>query len=295
MRGIPEAIHQRVQTLLQQQVSSSIIIKDFSFIAGGCINNGGKLSTSEGRYFLKWNDASKFPGMFEAEAKGLKKLSATQSIYIPEVIGVSEAEGYQFLLLEFIDQSSRSANYWKDLGQQLATLHRTSSLFFGLDHSNYIGSLPQTNATNSSWVDFFIHQRLQVQLKLAMQSGLAEKSLLRNFDALYIKLPSLLPEEPPSLLHGDLWSGNVITSHNEAPCLIDPAVYFGHREMDLAMTQLFGGFNAEFLEAYHEEFPLLPEFHNRIDLYNLYPLLVHVNLFGSSYLAQVNSILKRFV
>ncbi len=292
---VPEVIQHGVVSLLKQKIADTLTLKDFSFTGGGCINNGGRLTTSHGTYFLKWNDADKFPEMFKTEAKGLKLLAESKSMYIPEVIGAGEAGSYQFLVLEFIMASYRTQHYWRDFGIQLAMLHRNTSLSFGLDHDNYIGSLPQHNSLHSSWIEFFIHNRLEAQLRLAERSALVDKSLLRNFETLYTKLPDLLATEKPALLHGDLWSGNVMVNQHGAPGLIDPAVYFGHREMDIAMTQLFGGFNPEFLQVYHEVFPLAPGVEDRLQIYNLYPLLVHVNLFGGDYLAQVNSILRRFI
>jgi fructosamine-3-kinase len=293
--NIPPTIQQGVLELLKQKISDNITLEDFTFIAGGCINNGGKLTTSHGNYFLKWNDAAKFPEMFKAEAKGLKLLAQSKTIYIPHVIGTGKAESFQFLVLEFISASYRPEHYWRDFGVQLAALHQTTATSFGLEHDNYIGSLPQQNTLQDSWIDFFIRHRLDVQLRLAERSALADKSLLHNFETLYKKLPDLLVIEKPALLHGDLWSGNIMVNQQGAPGLIDPAVYFGHREIDIAMTQLFGGFHPEFLQVYHEAFPLQPGVEDRLQLYNLYPLLVHVNLFGASYLAQVKSILRRFI
>ena len=232
--------------------------------------------------------------MFEAESKGLQLLRRQNAIKIPEVIGFGEEGSYQFLLLEFVEQKSRSKNYWHQLGNRLASLHRCSAELFGLDHDNYIGSLNQLNHQHSSWLTFFIEQRLNVQLKLAVESSQLNLEWRRKFDALYLKLPSLLPEEKPSLLHGDLWSGNLITDEKGEPCLIDPAIYFGNREADLAMTKLFGGFENEFYVSYHKAFPLQPGYEKRVDLYNLYPLLVHVNLFGGSYKNQVENILNAF-
>ncbi|MFZ6010650.1 MAG: fructosamine kinase family protein [Bacteroidota bacterium] len=277
------------------EASLGLRVQNFSGIIGGCINQGGRLKTSDGDFFLKWNDAKKFPGMFAAEARGLKILQQPRAIRIPDVIYVTEATPYQFILLEWIEQRSRLNTYWTTLGSQLATLHRHSCATFGLDHDNYIGSLLQCNQPATNWIDFFIRHRLQAQLQLGERKGLASVSLQNNFEKLFAKLHSILPEEKPSLIHGDLWSGNLITDHDGKPCLIDPAVYFGCRETEIAMTQLFGGFGSEFLESYYETFPLLPQFEERLELYKLYPLLVHVNLFGLGYLPQVVSILKRFV
>lgn len=289
---IPTSVFEGIKSLLQINNSSSF--QDFIFAGGGCINRGGQITTTTGKFFLKWNDQKKFPGMFEAESSGLKLLQQQNSIRIPQVVGFGEKGSYQFLLLEYIEQKSRSKNYWKLLGNRLASLHHSTASHFGLDHDNFIGSLKQFNQLHSSWVDFFIEQRLHVQLKLACDSGLAGYEWIKKFESLYDKLPSLLPEEKPSILHGDLWSGNLITDEKGEPCLIDPAVYFGNREADLAMTKLFGGFDHEFYSCYHQNFPLQPDYEKRVDLYNLYPLLVHVNLFGGSYIHSVETILRHF-
>ena len=288
---IPEDVINSIQIYFHHDIS----IKNFSPVGGGCINNSGLLQTSRGDFFLKWNDAKKYHGMFQAEAKGLKLLGNTNTIRIPVVTTVGEKGEQQFILMEHIKNQPRSKNYWEVLGKELASLHQSSDSSFGLDHDNYMGSLPQLNAQKNSWIEFFIVQRLEVQLKIATDSRAIENSLAKKFNALYKKLPSILHEEKPSLVHGDLWNGNLITDEKGNPCLIDPAAYYGHREIDLAMTQLFGGFNDAFYQSYQNAHPTLPGLQERLDIYNLYPLLVHVNLFGQSYLSQVNTILRMFV
>ncbi|WP_276367965.1 fructosamine kinase family protein [Chryseolinea sp. H1M3-3] len=288
---VPVNVLEGVGELLKIPVSSFL---DFSFISGGCINEGGQLKTSLGKFFLKWNNDKKFPGMFEAESRGLKLLRKQQAIKIPDVIGNGTRSPHQFLLLEFIEQKTQIKNYSQHLGQRLAALHRCTAPSFGLDHNNYIGSLQQFNQFHSSWIDFFINQRLNIQLKFAIDNGRVSPDWIQKFQSLYLKLPSLLPQEKPCLLHGDLWSGNLITDDKGEPCLIDPAVYYGNRESDLAMTKLFGGFDEEFYGSYDETFPLQSGYQKRADLYNLYPLLVHVNLFGGSYIHSVETILRAF-
>ncbi|HEX5172381.1 MAG TPA: fructosamine kinase family protein [Cyclobacteriaceae bacterium] len=294
MNSLPQPLTVGLTTFLSQELKSTVTIQNFTAIGGGCINNGGKITTSHGIFFVKWNSAKKFPGMFRVESNGLKLLSSAGAIRVPRVLGPGEHEGHQFIVMELIQAKNRSLNYWDLLGQELATLHKASSPYFGLDENNYMGSLPQFNEQKISWIEFFSTQRLDVQLKLAINSHAAPISLIEKFHALYEKLPTLLTEEKPSLVHGDLWSGNLITDENGNPCLIDPAVYYGNREVDLAMTHLFGGFDDEFYQSYQNAFPLPPGLQERIDIYNLYPLLVHVNLFGQSYLHQVLSILKTF-
>jgi protein-ribulosamine 3-kinase len=290
LSAIPLPIQQQVSELLKVEVET------FSFCnGGGCINQGGKLTTSAGDFFLKWNDATKFPGMFEAEAKGLQLMGEAKVIHIPKVILEALARPWQFILLEYVEEKTKSPSYWEDLGQQLANLHRNTFSTYGLDHNNYIGSLQQENKISNNWIDFFIEQRLNIQLKLALDNQKTDKGMLHRFERLFKKLPQLLPVEKPSLLHGDLWSGNLITNAMGNPCLIDPAVYYGHREAEIAFTRLFGGFSGTFYESYNHTFPLQPGFAERIDIYNLYPLMVHVNLFGGGYLAEVVSILNHLV
>jgi fructosamine-3-kinase len=281
-----------IVSALSESVTGEIIA--FDFASGGCINSGGRLKTGRGDFFLKWNDAKRFPGMFAAEANGLSMLRAPAVIDVPRVITSGISGAYQYLLLEYIDTARRSKNYWENFGKGLAALHKITSPDFGLGHNNYMGSLKQINIQALSWVDFFIEQRLGIQLKVASENNAINTTVLKRFDILFGKLKDLLPAEKPSLLHGDLWSGNVMVNRKGEPCLIDPAVYFGNREVDLAMTGLFGGVDKSFLKSYHDSFPLLPGYAERFDIYNLYPLLVHVNLFGGGYLSQVDAILKRF-
>lgn len=265
-------------------------------LSGGCINPSIRLYTSEGLFFLKWNDANKFPAMFEKEALGLQELSNSQTLKIPQVIGQGEVEGTSYLLLEYLEESSGSTKAWQQMGYQLAQLHQHTQEHFGFKTSNYIGSLPQQNHSHADWISFFREERLMPQVHMAVQKGLIYQDVQRQFDLLYQKLPELLSSKSePSLLHGDLWSGNVLITVQDIPCLVDPAVYYGHREADLAFTHLFGGFPSAFYEAYQEAFPLEAGYEQRVDLFNLYPLLVHLNLFGEGYLANIKSILGSLV
>ncbi len=258
--------------------------------SGGCINNGGMLDTSNGKYFLKWNQVKEFPNMFQSERSGLDLLRSTSTIRIPEVTCTGASTSFQFILMEWIRSSHKAKHYWKDLGKQLATLHRHTSEQFGLDHDNYIGSLPQRNIRCKTWSDFFVSHRLEPQFRSLHVDGVRVK----KFDLFCKRLPGLIPEETPALLHGDLWSGNILEDEHGGPVLIDPAVFFGHREAELAFTRLFGGFDDEFYRVYNEVFPLSPEHHKRAEIFNIYPLLVHANLFGGSYLSQAFRIIDRW-
>lgn len=286
--------HQFLEAALFESTGKQLQVEELLMLSGGCINNAVKVKTRGGSFFLKWNETIE-EDMFAAEANGLRLLREQSKLCIPEVLGFGKIEAKHYLLLEFIDSRPPAKGYWEELGRLLAQQHRNSAGHFGLAENNYIGRLPQQNEPKKNWIDFFREQRLQVQLGLAFYKGLVNDSFVRRFKALYPKLPDLLPEEPPALLHGDLWSGNVMVGAQGQPCLIDPAVYYGHREAEMAFTELFGGFDSLFYKSYEEENPLLPAYAERKDIYNLYPLMVHVNLFGTSYLSGVERILKRFI
>ena len=265
------------------------------FVSGGSINIAYELQTAGGKYFLKVNHKALYPGMFAAEAEGLKLLTQTNTVKVPVIVLQGDAGNESFLLLEWVDAKRGSVQATQNLGVQLAQMHRNTADEFGLDHDNYIGSLPQSNRKHAKWSDFFIQERLQPMVSLAADKRLLEYADAGNFEKLYTKLPELFEEEAPALLHGDLWSGNYLTTLADEPYLIDPAVYYGHREADLAMTSLFGGFSHEFYRDYNEAFPLAKGWQKRTDLWNLYPLLVHLNLFGAGYLDRVRDAVKSYL
>jgi len=291
---IPSEILRRAETIVSDHCGKPIRFSGYRSVAGGSINEAFCLESPEGNYFLKWNDASAYPGMFTAEEKGLDMLRATKAIKIPQVVAAETAGSFSFLLMEWIESGKRKKSFWADFGKNLARLHRMTQEKFGLSHDNYIGSLPQSNRQHSSWTDFFIKERIEPQVKLAVDGGKLGNVQISQLANLYNRLPDIIPNEKPSLIHGDLWNGNFLVAADGSACLIDPAVYYGHREMDLSMTRLFGGFDDEFYRGYEEEFPLEKGFESRIDIHNLYPLLVHVNLFGSGYIQQVKSFLLKF-
>ncbi len=253
-------------------------------ISGGCINHSHKLETTAGNLFVKFNSTARYPALFEEEARGLLILQEAKAIHVPEVILTGDHQAFSFIVLEFLESGIERDDYWENAGMQLAKLHKVSAKNFGLDHDNYIGSIPQSNHRHDDWISFFLEERI-----LAIGSDIVSPYR----DKLERTLHEKIPLEVPSLLHGDLWNGNIMCGVEGTACFFDPAIYFGHREMDLAMTRLFGGFAPVFYKAYHSAFPLREGFNERVDLYNLYPLLVHVKLFGGSYAQQVLDILKR--
>lgn len=276
-------------------------------LSGGDINRAYKLTLSSGRaVFVKANSPHK-ADFFRAETGALSAIAATGTIQTPHVIGYGEdttsnnplKSPCSFLLLEYLPPTEKNPRYWEHFGRALAEFHQAPTTIFvpkgvyGFAHDNYIGATPQNNTPSQKWVDFFREYRLKPQLHLA-QRYLSTKDKNRA-EALLNKLDSLLPEPmAPSLLHGDLWRGNVHTGYDGEAWLIDPASYVGHAEADMAMTMLFGSFPSAFYDAYKELYPLPPDFNDRVPIYNLYHLLNHLNLFGVSYLGEVTDILVRF-
>lgn len=256
-------------------------------LGGGDINDAFEVSLEDRTPIFVKTHPDPPGGMFGAEARGLRWLEETKAIRIPRVIAFSD-EQPAYLALELLTPARPQPDFEEALGHSLAALHAFGSPSFGLDHDNFIGRLPQTNATADDWASFYWTSRIEPQLRLATDRGLINGETNSLFDSLRRVLPERVgPAEPPSRLHGDLWGGNLHVDEEGRPCLIDPAVYAGHREIDLAMMRLFGGFGERVFAAYEDASPLAPGAGDRIPLYQLYPLMVHVNLFGGSYVASV--------
>src|ERR1035437_634400 len=269
-------------------------VKKSESLSGGCISNAYKVTFEDGTSFLiKINDHSP-ADMFIKEAHGLKELQKANAIKVPEVILYDEG----FVLLEFITSVTKKKNFFEEFGRKFALLHKFKADEFGFYEDNYIGSTPQINindeTTKKNWTSFYFNKRLLYQFKLAEKNGYADSRLRDAFIKTEDKIESILggSDEMPSLLHGDLWSGNYMTDENGEACLIDPAVYYGHREADLAMTKLFGGFSQLFYDSYNESFPLREGWKYRENIYMLYHVLNHLNLFGSGYYAHALSLMK---
>ena len=263
-------------------------------VGGGCINETLRLESADGRcYFLKLNDAQHLP-MLAAEAAGLNEIGATQTIRVPHPIAHGIAGAHAFLVLEHLELGSRgNANL---LGEQLAALHRCTQPRFGFAQDNFIGTTAQPNGWTDDWLTFWRERRLGFQLRLAAKNGYGAK-----LQTLGEKLTAVLPDfftgytPQPALLHGDLWSGNHAYLPGGAPVIFDPAPYYGDRECDLAMTELFGGYDARFYAAYRAAYPLDAGYAARRDLYNLYHILNHANLFGGGYAQQAEQMMQRLL
>ena len=273
-------------------------------VYGGDINRSYLLSLSDGStLFMKCNTARNLP-FFTAEAQGLAALRETGAIGVPEVLalGTDQAQEISFLLMEYLESAPRVNEYWEVFGRELAALHRADcsksasadgGLPFGFAADNYIGASPQRNTPTADWLTFFRDRRLLPQIKTAEKYF--DPEARRQCERLLDRLDSRLPEPDfPSLIHGDLWSGNAISGPDGKVWIIDPAAYVGHFEAELAMTELFGRFPAAFYQAYREVNPIDSGYRDRRDLYNLYHLLNHLNLFGGSYLSSVRQILDRY-
>jgi len=262
----------------------------FSKLTGGDINEVFLLECRDEKLVAKLNDSSRFPGMFEAEKKGLQELAKANVIDISEALRCGTVNQLSYLLLEYKSSAPKISNFWEIFGEQLALLHKKTSDSFGFEKDNYIGSLHQYNDSRNSAAEFYIEMRLEPQVKMAIDRGFQ----LKIPNSFYRNCEDLIPDESPALIHGDLWNGNFLINEMGKPCLIDPAVAYAPREMDLAMMKLFGGFDFKLFQAYNEAYPLQRNWKERIPLWQLYYLLVHLNIFGSGYLSQVTSIFKKF-
>ncbi len=279
-------------TKLKPEIESLLgdTILDTQQLIGGDIADAFSLYTTNGRcYFLK--HGQHLPSdMFSAEAQGLRAIASTNTVRTPEVIAATE----EFLLLEFIETRAPGVDYWIKLGRQLATMHNHKAERFGFECDNYCGATPQPNTWYADGHLFFAEQRLLYQGKLARDQGLLTTRDFHSIEQFCIRLAELIPHQPASLLHGDLWRGNQMCSSSGQPVLFDPACHYGWGEAELAMTMLFGGFGDDFYTAYQEIRPLESGWQTRSALYNLYHLLNHLNLFGKTYYQQVSAIIRQY-
>lgn len=269
-------------------------VSNFTPVHGGDINQCYCLESGQGKYFLKVNDATKHPNMLEKEARGLTALRENSMFGVPKVIRHGIKDNEQYLLLEWTEKGKPGPNFWNDFGNQLAMMHLQKQDYFGWLEDNYIGSLVQVNEQCASWATLYANYRILPLVKSLYDQRMLDNKTLRNTEAFCKNLDEFFPFEHPSLLHGDLWSGNYLVSESGMPAIFDPAVYCGHREMDIGITLLFGGFDRAFYDAYNETYPLQQNWKQRIKLTQLYPVLVHAVLFKGHYINEAKEIINAY-
>ena len=272
-------------------------IKSFTSLSGGCISDAYRITTEGNKqYFLKYNSSSA-DDMFIKEAHGLMELEKANAIRIPQVLSFDE----DYIILEFIQSGNKIKNFFEEFGRSFAEMHKYYAETFGFYEDNYIGSNPQMNIPDENekldWATFYFNKRILFQFRLAEKLGNSTEELRKGISKLEDRIEDIIGfnKEKPSLLHGDLWGGNYMVDENGNAVLIDPAVYYGHREADLGMTKLFGGFSSEFYRAYGETFPLEDGYDYRENIYKLYHVLNHLNLFGGGYYSQAISLIKFYI
>lgn len=275
-------IIERCQQLVKQPIKTAVAL------SGGCICQSYKITLEDDNELFVKTHSNPPQSLFYSESESLVTLAETKTLRVPEVIAVND----KFLLLEYIHDATPGPLYWTELAQGLAEIHRQRKSEFGFKMDNYCGETPQANSTEQDGFDFFAENRLIYQMRLAREAGLLNSEDCKKINAIASNLKDYIPKQPPVLLHGDLWSGNIYCDEKGLPVLIDPACYWGWREADIAMTTLFGKLPTAFYETYNECFPMKPGWEDRLDLYNLYHLLNHLNMFGATYLDSVRRVIK---
>lgn len=265
-------------------------------VGGGCMAHASRMTTEQGVFFLKWSTNAALIESFACEASGLGMLAAAQEgPAVPEVVLHKSSATGGCLVLEWIESSEPGEGFFERFGRQLAQLHASRETRYGASADNFIGANPQPNEWMDNWLDFFRLRRLEPQAQQAQKSNRWPAAWKKPWARLLNRLGDILPAQPvASLLHGDLWSGNFMAGPGGKPYIFDPAVYYGHRETDLAMTAMFGGFGPAFYQAYQDAWPLEPGYEERKEIYNLYHYLNHLNLFGASYAGAVQRSIYRF-
>lgn len=280
-----------IRNLVEEQFGEKIL--EIRSVSGGDINEAYRVVMPDTVCFLKINNAEKFPEMFQREAEGLEALRKNSAFRIPEILGFGKFRDTQFLFLEWIEQKVSAAGFWENFGRNIARMHQVTQTNFGWNTNNYMGSLVQENTDTEDFSEFFQH-RISPLAKILLDKRDFSVKEIFALETLYKKLNEIFPEEPPAFIHGDLWSGNFMTDESGNPVLIDPAVSFCHREFDLGMTKLFGGFSEQMYRAYAEIYPPEKNWEKRLPLSQLYPLMIHAVLFGGVYIRRCREIISEF-
>lgn len=263
--------------------SLNLNVTKVSTVTGGDINKAYCLHTDDGRYFIKVNNADDYPALFEKEANGLIALKEATELTIPEVIAYGIEANLQYLLLQWMETGKPHSTTWEHFGSSLAKMHKQPQNSFGFGEDNYLGTYLQKNTFTDSWHEFYTAYRILPMIALIADQGKIDNSTVTAADNFCRQLSDIFPAEPPALIHGDLWSGNFIVQQSGKVALIDPAVYYGHREMDIGMSKLFGGFAPGFYSSYNTTYPLEKGWEGRLPYTQLYPLLFHALAFSGHY------------
>lgn len=291
-------LNQELKVAIEKQwaerTGEVLSIKAAERVYGGDISICFRLKTSGRDLFLKYRQGEEGEDFFKKELDGLKLLRSTGTVHVPLPFFYGNAAAGKYLLMEALEKTAPRKHFWQLLAERLAALHRCTAPCFGLAQNNYIGSLPQDNRPTLTWPEFYARRRLEPLIRQLIDRGFLPLALATPANRLFNSLGDLFPPEKPALLHGDLWGGNFLAGPGGQPYLFDPAVYYGSREMDLAMTRLFGGFDRKFYRHYETVFPPAPGWENRSRLCQLYPLLVHALLFAGGYIRQVREILSGY-
>lgn len=278
---------------LEGRLLKKLTVEHVQQVFGGDISQTYLLTTNAGKFFLKMNDGAG-TDMFEKEYNGLQLLRSANAVPIPIPLVHGSAEGHIFLVMEYLAKGKPAKDFWQHFGHGLAAMHKNTQRYFGLDENNYIGTIPQLNTYAGTWAAFYAQQRIMPLMQQALRQNKCSLNDVTLAEKLCDKFDTIFPAEPPALLHGDLWGGNFMAGENGQPVIYDPAAYYGHREMDIAMTMLFGGFDKLFYNHYNDVYTLQPGWQRRVQLCQLYPLLVHLLLFGGHYYYSVMDIIKQF-
>jgi fructosamine-3-kinase len=288
-------LNSSIKKRIEDFLNSKIV--DYQSVGGGCISNASKIKSQKGDiYFLKTNSSTS-NDMFIKEAHGILELQKANAINVPSVLLFDK----EFVLIDYIASGKKRKDFSEDFGRKFATLHKFNGDEYGFYEDNYIGSNPQLNIAGddekNNWTNFYFNKRILYQLQLAEEFGNATNEMQKGISALENKIDEIVTDnnEKPSLLHGDLWGGNYMIDGDGYSCLIDPAVYYGNREADLAMTKLFGGFDSRFYSSYNEVYPLPDNYDYRENIYKLYHVLNHLNLFGGGYYSQAMSLIRYYL
>ncbi len=281
--------------ILERLKTLNLEIENVFPIKGGELNDTFRIESYDKKYFLKLNTAQNFPSLFEKEANSLEIIAQTKLFNTPEIIKYGTTDNdFQFLILEWLERGEPFTENWQQLGQRMAQFHQHTNDQFGWKEDNYIAILIQPNQPKAKWVDFYTENRIMPMVKLLFDKEMLSTKEVQSAEKLCADLINIFPEEKPALIHGDFWNGNIFAREDGDITLIDPAIHYGNREMDIAMADLFGGFDEAFFNAYNEVFPLQENFEDRKSFAQLYPLLIHAFLFEGYYIKDVKSILKRY-